>query len=299
MAENSAIEWTNHTFNPWIGCTKLGPGCDHYYAEALAGSRLGVPWGPGAPRRRTGDANWKQPRRWNRRAAAAGARERVFCASLADVFDNEVDLAWRADLFQLIFETPHLDWLLVTKRVGNASKMASAAGGWPANVWLGATIVDQAEADRDVPKLLAISGPRFRFLSMEPLLGPVDLRKIVLPGTRPGQFNALTGDVAFTSLIEGGDQMLMGPLQTPALDWIIVGGESGPSARPMHPDWARGIRDQCAATGTPMLFKQWGENAWTERVEGDPSTLTAYRAGKKYAGRLLDGVTHDGLPVAY
>ncbi len=299
MAENSAIEWTNHTFNPWIGCTKVGPGCDHCYAEALAGSRLGVPWGFGAPRRRTSDANWKQPRRWNRRAAAASARERVFCASLADVFDNEVDPAWRADLFRLIRETPQLDWLLVTKRVGNASKMASAVGGWPANVWLGATIVDQAEADRDVPKLLAISGPRFRFLSMEPLLGPVDLRKVVLPGTQPGQFNALTGDVAFTSLVESGDQVLMGPLQTPALDWIIVGGESGPSARPMHPDWARGIRDQCAATGTPMLFKQWGENAWTERVEGDPSTLTAYRAGKKYAGRLLDGVTHDGLPVAY
>ncbi|MET4594774.1 MULTISPECIES: phage Gp37/Gp68 family protein [unclassified Sphingomonas] len=265
MAENSAIEWTNHTFNPWIGCTKVGPGCDHCYAEALAGSRLGVPWGPGAPRRRTGDANWKQPRRWNRRAAAAGARERVFCASLADVFDNEVDPAWRVDLFRLIVETPHLDWLLVTKRVGNASKMASAAGGWPANVWLGATIVDQAEADRDLPKLLAVDGPRFRFLSMEPLLEPV----------------------AFD------------PCDLSALDWVIVGGESGPSARPMHPDWARSMRDQCAVAFVPFLFKQWGENAWAERVEGDPSTLTAYRAGKKYAGRLLDGVTHDGLPVAY
>lgn len=174
MAENSKIEWCDHTFNPWIGCTKVGPGCDHCYAEQLATSRLGVPWGPHAERRRTAASSWQLPRRWNRRAARAGIRYRVFCASLADVFDKAVPPEWRADLFALIRETPYLDWLLVTKRIGNAAAMIEAAGGMPDNVWLGATIVNQAEADRDIPKLLATPAP-VRFLSMEPLLGPVNL----------------------------------------------------------------------------------------------------------------------------
>ncbi len=309
MAENSSIEWTDHTFNPWIGCTKVGPGCDHCYAEALATSRLKVLWGPGAPRRLSAASTWNQPRRWDRKAFAAGIRQRVFCASLADVFDNEVDPAWRADLFTLIRETPNLDWLLVTKRIGNAAKMAAAAGGWPANVWLGATIVNQEEADRDVPKLLATAGPRYRFLSMEPLLGPVDLRKLVLPGTQPGQFNALTGEVAFTSLIERSGTVFMGPLETPHLNWIIVGGESGAGARPMHPDWARNLRDQCAAASVPFLFKQWGEWRLATHVcskadqkfvmDNEPRAFQGAigaLVGKKAAGRELDGVRHDGAP---
>lgn len=332
MAENSAIEWTDHTFNPWIGCTKVGPGCDHCYAEELSRARLGVPWGVGAERRHTAASTWKQPRAWNRRAAKLGIRYRVFCASLADVFDNEVPAEWRAELFQLIRETPNLDWLLVTKRIGNAEKMATAAGGWPENVWLGATIVNQAEADRDVPKLLAINGPRFRFLSMEPLLGPVSLEE------------AWHGDDALNSECWGDCAWCekgLPPLHNCAfgrqseaelakgrsgLDWIIVGGESGSHARPIHPDWARALRDQCEAANVPFLFKQWGEWApgecasstlsqrvvrtadwfdgrWTfEEVDGafefhadDEPTL--YRAGKKAAGRLLDGVQHDGVPA--
>ena len=288
MAENSAIEWTHHTFNPWIGCTKVGPGCDNCYAADLATVRMGVKWGAGEERRHTAASTWKQPRAWNRKAEAAGIRYRVFFASLADVFDNEVPAEWRAELFQLIRETPYLDWLLVTKRIGNAAKMAEAAGGWPGNIWLGISVVNQAEADRDIPKLLTTFGPRFRFLSMEPLLGPVHIRDHWLIHHHPGDA---------------------------AIDWIIVGGESGPRARPMHPDWARSLRDQCEEAGVPFLFKQWGE--WFPYGETDADGHVnvrtmgekpgkwhewqnaggfSVRIGKKEAGRLLDGVQHDGYP---
>ncbi|NLS27953.1 hypothetical protein S2M10_29550 [Sphingomonas sp. S2M10] len=315
MAENTKIEWAHHTFNPWIGCTKVGPGCDHCYAEALATARLGVIWGNEGERRRTAPSTWKQPRRWNNRAAARGVRERVFCASLADVFDNRADPAVRAELFQLIRETPQLDWLLVTKRIGNAAAMAEAAGGMPENVWLGATIVNQEEANRDIPKLLATPAS-VRFLSMEPLLGPVDLRMIVLRpfGSMPTTLSSKLGDYV---------QPLRGNFtDSPRIDWIIVGGESGPGARPMHPDWARSLRDQCAGAGVPFLFKQWGE--WRDRGghvpiarrnfrthiayldvdtgKGKPhpnrcSDETMIKMGKAAAGRLLDGVEHNGFPL--
>ncbi|MGB3432431.1 phage Gp37/Gp68 family protein [Achromobacter sp.] len=239
MAENSKIEWTDHTFNPWEGCQKVGPGCDHCYAETrnarFAGGRA-VNWGPGAPRRRTSAANWRKPLVWNRDAgvfyAQHGRRQRVFCSSLADVFDNAVDPTWRRDLFDLIEMTPNLDWLLLTKRIGNVARMLPTHD-WAArgNVWLGTTIVNQSEAERDIPKLLAVPARR-RFLSMEPLLGPVALGR----ACRLAAFHA-----------------------TEVLDWVIVGGESGPGARPIHPDWARNLRDECQAAGVPFLFKQWGE----------------------------------------
>ena len=127
MAENTKIEWADHTFNPWTGCTKVGPGCDHCYAEGWAKRSGQVQWGHGAARRRTSEANWKQPMRWNAEAERIGVRYRVFCASLADVFDNEVPAEWRADLFDLIAKTPNLDWLLVTKRVGNVERMVMDA----------------------------------------------------------------------------------------------------------------------------------------------------------------------------
>lgn len=307
MSENSKIEWTDHTFNPWEGCQKVGPGCDHCYAETrnarFAGGQA-INWGPGAPRRRTSAANWRKPIAWNAAHAAFfaqhGRRQRVFCASLADVFDNAVDPAWRRDLFDLIELTPNLDWLLLTKRVGNVFEMVARAKShdWLAgrdNVWLGATIVDQAEVERDIPKLLAVPAAK-RFLSMEPLLGPVDLR-----GNLPAEC-ALRWHRPMLSM----------------LDWVIVGGESGPGARPMHPDWARDLRDQCAAASVPFLFKQWGE--WLPAVKersivGEVLILTGdvpftdnpewhhfqdgtpvARIGKKAAGRALDGVQHDGYP---
>src|SRR5574337_1305433 len=217
MSENSKIEWTDHTFNPWEGCQKIGPGCDRGYAEARNarfGGGTAINWGPGAPRRRTSASNWRKPIRWNANAcwfvqcndcgwrgeskgAVCGrcsgtdtseARQRVFCASLADVFDNAVDPAWRRDLFNLILSTPNLDWLLLTKRIGNANAMLPAdvrgsprswGCGWP-NIWIGATICNQEEADRDIPKLLALPAA-YRFLSMEPLLGAVDLTSVEWP----------------------------------------------------------------------------------------------------------------------
>lgn len=342
MAENSAIEWTHHTFNPWIGCTKVGPGCDNCYASDLATVRLGVKWGPGEERRHTAASTWKQPRTWDRKAAAAGIRYRVFCASLADVFDKEVPAEWRAELFQLIRETPHLDWLLVTKRIGNAAKMAEAAGGFPGNVWLGATIVNQMEANRDIPKLLWTEGPKVRFLSMEPLLGPVELTSIAAP-REPDEpdldinwrFDALeVGDYYWFDGENGqrgdcGD----GPYREHRIDWVIAGGESGPRARPSHPDWFRALRDQCAAATirgdeapVPFLFKQWGEHLTVfDRDAEDPDwrncsrwdrehpkgcwwnlaggtgfhgerVVYVDRVGKKAAGRLLDGVQHDAYP---
>ena len=316
MAENTKIEWTDHTFNPWIGCTKVSPGCDHCYAENLMDTRMGVAsWRPGAERVRTKEANWKMPLRWNAQADAFmdqhGRRQRVFCASRAVVFDNAVDPQWRADLFKLIAETPNLDWLLLTKRIGNVRGMLAelAHGSDPdltlldmmplPNVWIGATIVNQAEADRDIPKLLDVPA-RVRFLSMEPLLGPVDLTHIEVFG----------GDAEIFPLKGTTDCVDDEGAPTddvPALDWVIVGGESGPGARPMSPDWARSLRDQCAAAGVPFLFKQWGE--WIPmlgQAEGVPvreKTTTPDgwvmgHAGKKAAGRLLDGRTWDGFPTA-
>lgn len=328
MSEKTSIEWCDSTWNPWEGCQKVGPGCDHCYAEARNARFAGgsaVNWGPGAPRRRTSAANWRKPLAWNAAHeqffAAHGRRQRVFCSSLADVFDNAVYPMWRVDLFELISNTPNLDWLLLTKRIGNARDMISSVLGsimrderewpWP-HVWLGATIVNQAEADRDIPKLLAVPA-RVRFLSMEPLLGPVDLRFHI--------YSEPTGNFR----THGGKRQL--ELRRPAdggLHWVIAGGESGPGARPMHPDWARSLRDQCAAADVPFLFKQWGEHSLAyDRDRDDPDYRRcdrmarlpgrwinlagghgfngervhyAERVGKKAAGRLLDGRTHDEFP---
>ena len=259
MAENTKIEWADHTFSPWTGCTKVSPACDHCYAEGWAKRSGHVKWGSGQPRRRTSDANWRMPLKWNREAERTGVRPRVFCASLADVFDNEVDPAWRADLFKLIADTQNLNWLLLTKRVGNVMKMANEVadmprtgshtghliahqwrnGSPPKNVWLGATVVNQEEADRDIPKLLDVPA-RVRFLSMEPLLGPVDLNYVRqrIQAQRSQLARAINGETW--------------------LDWVIVGSESGPGARrdPNMVSWVASLRDQCVDAGVAFLWKQ-------------------------------------------
>lgn len=232
MAEKTGIAWTDSTFNPWIGCTKVGPGCDNCYAEALMDKRWHkVQWGSAQQRQRTSAANWKQPLLWEREheafALMHGRRRRVFCASLADVFDNEAPAAWRAELFALIGLTPHLDWLLLTKRIGNVPKMLEQPGipkaGLPANVWLGATVVNHDEYIRDVHKLLAVDAS-VRFLSVEPMLGPISPT----------------------------------PTTLQRLDWVIVGGESGAKARPIQREWVDSLRAECAAAGVAFFFKQWG-----------------------------------------
>lgn len=328
MGADTKIEWAHHTFNPWYGCQKVGPGCDHCYAEGWAKRSGLVQWGPDAERRRSSPANWRQPVAWNRRAQVAEdawqcgldlaggdekellargfvkpTRPRVFCASLADVFDNAVPAAWRADLFRLIEDTPYLDWMLLTKRIGNVGPMMFAARGGHLpllpNVWIGATIVNQEEADRDIPKLLATPAA-VRFLSMEPLLGPVDLQAAYLPcpNSEGMQMDPETGTYECCRRCD-----YTGISSEMGIDWVIVGGESGHGARPMHPEWARSLRDQCAVAGVPFLFKQWGEFASAKGYPGHMEIDHVFddlyqmvRVGKNVAGRLLDGVQHDGYP---
>ena len=237
MAENSKIEWTDHTFNPWIGCTKISVGpqgaCEHCYAESWA-KRTGNAALWAGSRRRTTSANWRQPLKWNAEAERAGVRPRVFCASLADVFDNDVPEAWRADLFSLIRQTPHLDWLLLTKRIGNAWRMTQRAlwdigmhpsmhHSMPGNVWLGATIATRSEMLRDGPKLRETPGARVYFWSVEPQLGEFgEIPRELMP------------------------------------DWIIIGGESGAGARPFVLGWGKEIVRQCHAAGVACFVKQVG-----------------------------------------
>lgn len=278
MSEKTAIEWTDATWSPWEGCTKVGPGCDHCYAEGMnRWLHKGENWGPGAPRRIYSEGHWAKPFKWQRDAPKFHAmhnRDRRVFPSVCDPFDNEAPGLQRERLFATVRATPALTWLLLTKRIGNAKGMLPADwGDGYSNVWLGATVVNQEEADRDIPKLLAVPA-RVRFLSVEPMLGPVDLTR-----TRGG----------FTNL-----------------HWVIAGGESGPGARPASPDWFRSLRDQCAAAAVPFLFKQWGE--WLPmlgQVQGVPVSRKITSpdgwvmgwAGKKAAGRLLDGRTHDGFPA--
>jgi protein gp37 len=222
VAENSKIEWTTHTFNPWIGCQKVSPGCDHCYAESLAKRYGWVEWGPHGERKRTSPANWKKPLQWNKAAKAAGVRPRVFCSSLADVFDNQVNQSWRIDLFDLIGETEHLDWLLLTKRPENITKMLPT--NWNVadfhNVWLGTTCEDQERYDRRWPILRDIPA-MVHFISYEPGIGPLRLHN--------------------------------GPDQP---DWLICGGESGHGARMMEPSWASDIKADCERAGVYFFMKQ-------------------------------------------
>jgi protein gp37 len=307
MSKNSKIEWCDHTFNPWIGCTKISPACDNCYAEAMMDKRVHVvQWGAGNPRKRTSISNWKEPIKWNAEAQKLGKRYRVFCASLADIFDNEVPTSWRTDLFDLIELTPSLDWLLLTKRIGNASEMIARAkhNNWlreNKNVWLGVTICNQEEADRDIPKLLDIPA-MVRFLSIEPLLGKIDLY--------PSAFNQCVNAHNLISDPETGAYECCsrceytGVSNDIAIDWVIVGGESGQNARPMHPDWVRSLRDQCKDSGTPFLFKQWGEWAPYDRGMTDSTVLATpcsldmppQKFGKKLSGRMLDGIEHTEYP---
>lgn len=320
MAEQSKIEWTDHTFNPWEGCQKVAIECDHCYAEARDQRFTGgTHWGPKAPRRRTSAQNWRKPRQWQRQAQtffdAHGRRQRVFCASLADVFDNAVDPAWRDDLWALIRECDQLDWQLLTKRPQNIAKMLPAdwGDGWP-HVWLGTSAGTQKTAELNIPHLLA--APAFvRFVSAEPLLGPVNLSHLSLRGGTV--LDALRGEEmeSFTGQTFSGP----GPRR---LHLVICGGESGPKARPMHPDWARNLRDQCHAAGTSFFFKQWGEwgpddfiqtNAKSVWLSPDGTTIDGgilevqaadcvkpviltVRLGKARSGRMLDGQEWDGMP---
>jgi len=305
MGSDSKIEWCHHTFNPWRGCTKVSDGCKFCYAETLSARNPAVlgGWGPKGLRSLASEGYWRQPFAWDKEAAAAGERHRVFCMSLGDVFEGDETMpaesrapVWNARirLFEVVMATANLDWLLLTKRTENVpivlAKLLNhcsrahpdhAFSRWlenwfvgqpPANVWVGTSIEDQKTADERVPHLLQIPAA-VRFLSCEPMLGEIDLRKV-----RP----------------------MVAPI-----NWVICGGESGPHARPMNPEWARSLRDQCVDAGVPFLFKQWGE--WSPcatmrehslaRTRVSPDGTALYRIGKKAAGRLLDGREWNEYPA--
>lgn len=276
MSEQTKIQWCDHTFNPWEGCTKVSPGCLHCYAETR-NHRFGMDnWGKGKPRRRTSASNWKQPLKWNRDADAEyhqaiedckigglpfdWHRPRVFCASLADWLDDEVPIDCLADLLKLIHDTPNLDWLLLTKRPENFFALLQCAwrymatrsdlreatqwvinwenrGQFPQNVWIGTSVEDQKRADERIPELLQIPA-KIHFLSVEPMLGPID----------------------FDSVRHGNDPDLT-MIDSGMIHWAIFGGESGPGARPCDMLWIQdGIR-QCRAAGVAPFVKQLGSIA--------------------------------------
>jgi protein gp37 len=250
--ENSKIEWTDHTFNPWIGCTKVNTLCEHCYAETMMDKRYKrVQWGPTGTRSRTGEANWRNPVAWNRDAQSENVRRRVFCASLADIYEDRMELyPWRKELFELIDQTQQLDWLTLTKRPENIGPMWAEMDDVDIsnlnrrdNVWLGTSVGNQDTADKSVPRLTQWRDlAPVLFLSVEPLLGPIE----ILP-------------------LEG-------------IDWVIVGGESGPGARPMEEEWVLQIQHQCREANVDFFFKQWGG------------------INKKRTGRELKGRTWNAIP---
>lgn len=271
MGKNSRIEWTDHTFNPWWGCTKVSEACKHCYAEAWS-KRVGQKvWGPKAERRFFGERHWLEPIKWNLTAVNEQERRRVFCASMADVFENRRSLdPWRDKLWDLIEATPQLDWLLLTKRPELVTKLTRWSDHWPRNVWLGTTVENQDAADSRLPHLAEIPAA-VRFISTEPLVGPLDVRPWI--GT--------------------------------VIDWVITGGETGAKARPSSPSWFRELLGQCAAADVPFHFKQWGDWVPGKTLHGEAKTAITrevddgtvmLRVGKKVAGRLLDGEKWDGLP---
>jgi protein gp37 len=275
MGESTKIEWVDHTFNPWIGCTRISAACDNCYAAAMSRRRGWAEFEAGAPRHRTTEAYWRQPLLWNRKAAARGKRARVFGPSLADPFDAEVPDRWRQDYLEVIERTPWLDWILLTKRPQVAAKFF-ATRTVPDNLWPGVTAETQQMLELRGPTILSIAA-KIHVLSAEPLLGPLDLSCFLDVPAGDGKGSARDG----------------GPK---ANRWIVAGGESGPKARPSHPDWFRGLREQCARSGAPFFFKQWGEHA---PVAADSGSLASgmRRIGRKAAGAILDGHEHRDAPT--
>lgn len=302
MGENSNIEWCHHTYNHWIGCTKVSPGCANCYAESENNRRKWAVegWGPGKPRKLTSERNHSQPFAWDRKAKISGKRHRVFCASLADWLDNEVPVQWLVGLLKTIRRCRHLDWLMLTKRPQNFVDRMEAvlrepdenlpgglsdwiekwlAGKAPQNVWMGVSTEDQERADERIPILLSIPA-KVHWLSVEPLIGPLDLAFHLNPLFPPKPLGA-------------------------TIDWVVVGGESGANARPCNPQWVRFLRDQCLLHEVPFFFKQWGE--WMPPGQAFPAnTKDSFRfqftgkgyqkLGKTMTGRLLDGVEHSQFP---
>lgn len=346
MAERSAIEWTEATWNPVVGCSVVSPGCTNCYAMKRVAPRLaknpatphyagtvtmsnaGPVWtgriNVASDKVLTAPLRWKRPRM-------------IFVNSTSDLFHESVPDAWIDRVFDTMARARWHTFQILTKR---AARMRSYINGvdknrwkafwsrrllykegipqlgvpsgeptWPLpNVWLGVSAERQQEADERIPDLLATPAA-IRFVSAEPLLGPLGLKCIPWAASDRGFVDALTGKT------QHDETRARYPDRYPdvrGLDWVIVGGESGPGARPMHPDWARAIRDQCAAAGVPFFFKQWGDWApWDDDNWSLPAGVDDVAArdsvrlvngteflcvGKKRAGRRLDGVEHNAMP---
>lgn len=323
MGANTKIQWCDYSWNPWEGCTKVSPGCLNCYADTRA-QRFGqVKWGKGQPRRRTSASNWHLPVKWNKRQVVCLTcgewhpsvnwtdvsvsphigcclkcssrqpmefrRPRVFCASLADWLDEEVPAEWLGDLLTLIHKTPNLDWLLLTKRPENFRTRLLAArstirpdpldmtdriDAWledtriPLNVWLGVSVEDQTRADERIPILLSIPA-KVRFLSCEPLLGPVDLKPFA-------PFSVAHG----LTLTDSGKYF--GGIQ-----WAIIGGESGPNARPCNVEWIRSLVSQCRDAGVAPFVKQLGTSV-VVGGDDDFSDGGQYMGENRYRKELAD-----------
>lgn len=273
MGYRSEIEWTDHTFNPWWGCTRVSPACDNCYAEAFS-RRLGMNiWSYRTSRRFLSDTNWRLPLKWNEHAAKAGRKERVFCASMADVFEWKRGLSHERDkLWKLIESTPYLIWLLLTKRPHLVKRLVPWEE-WPSNVWIGTTVEDQKWTDKRIPSLVDLPTEN-RFLSCEPLLGQIDIAKW---------------------------------LSSSEIGWVIAGGESGHHARPTEPDWFYHLRDQCLKFNTPFHFKQWGNWAPIDSAEKQIPRRTFMqgfstplgRYPRKISGRMLQGREWNEFPAGF
>lgn len=305
MGKDTKIEWTHHSKSPWWGCTHAGSlGCDHCYVRDMDKRFCGAGHFDGNPRRTFGRRYWRELRRWDRVAAKLGERHRVFIGSVCDVFEEgPLQDAERAKLWPRLAECTHLDMLMLTKRPQNAARMVPAEwmrGGWPRNVWAGASVEHPDVLERRAEPLCQLPAP-YRFVSAEPLLGEVTLLGY-LPGgaeNRPAERS---------------------------INWVIAGGESGLLARPTDPAWVLWMRDQCAQRSVAFFFKQWGRllpssHAWQQTISGPlrwgenrwgATTAEAlrrgrgttrthgtlyYGVGKKQAGAYLGGYRYVQLPT--
>lgn len=317
MGENTAITWAHHTFNPWWGCFKISPGCTNCYAAAFDKRVGGDHWKALGDRRFFGDDHWSKPLRWDAAAARAGERHRVFCASMADVFEDRGDLVeHRTRLWRMINETPHLDWLLLTKRPENfLSFLPWTADGRPwSNVWLGVTAEDQEHADQRIPLLLRVPAA-IRFVSYEPALGPLNLVDYVYGptacracGSTSTHYDPNPHNLPYLQNADGSDyKCALGVPQTgepgaircsmcgsldvdelPTIDWVILGDESGPRRRPADVNWFRDVIALCRDAGVAVHLKQWAG----EPVDG----IGGKRDGGKIHLPTLDGLQHATFP---
>ncbi|MCO1599844.1 DUF5131 family protein [Desulfosporosinus nitroreducens] len=295
MAE-SKIEWTDAVWNPVTGCSKVSAGCAHCYAERLW-PRLRAMGNPAYKDRSFNDVachpeRLEQPLGWRK-------PRRIFVNSMSDLFHQDVPLSFLSEVFDVMRLAKQHTFMILTKRPEGLKWLRLNGPIYDdkplPNVWLGVSVENQAAADERIPLLLQTPAA-VRFISAEPLLGPVDLQSDILGDTLCRCGGCM--DFAKDNPNDWGAQRI---------DWVIVGGESGPGARPVHPDWVRNLRDQCHGSKVPFFFKQWGEWGWYQGghhsmkypgtfVDDERFKAWMVRVGKKKAGRELDGQTWDEMP---